>query len=61
MKYEELIDYAKSIFNYHPDEKFESLEHLLETVKKSSGSQKNYVYSIACLVEVLSSYADKNH
>ncbi len=60
MKYEELIDYAKSVFNFHPDEKFESLEHILEAAKKNIGSHEHYLHGTACLVEVLVRYADKN-
>ena len=60
MKYDELLDHGKKIFNFHPDADFSSIGELLDAGVKATGQYKYYEMCLSHYAEYLAKYCDEN-
>ncbi len=58
MNKQELIEYGKKVFNFHPDEKLETATQILDVAKKNMGSHEHYLHGATCFAEALARFAD---
>ena len=61
MTYDELMLTSKSIFNYHPDTPFDSLEGLLSDARKQCRWPHAYERGAAIVAEYAAQYIDEKH
>ncbi len=59
MKYQEMIERGKRIFNFHPDEDFYSVGQVLQTARKNMGIHGSYECGAALYAETLAKYLDE--
>lgn len=57
-KHKDLLAFAVHVFNFSPDEKWESIEHVLETARKSPLPYEDYEKAVTLLAIPLIRFAD---
>ena len=57
--YQEILGIGKTIFNFHPDEDFESVEDILTHAKKVIKSSLSYEIAASVYADHMSEYIDR--